>query len=455
MNFNEMKLAIYESYSNGEMSKEAATRLINSFENASIDHELDLALEAVNNAESSFMESAMQYSTGEVAQEVFEAEAKSFGEAVKKAWTAFKKWVKDIIDKIGKKISAIKAKFTGKDDKKLKITLPFNLTKMKKFVDDAVSHIKPPFDFADAWWDKVSNGDVKTILSSVGIAGAFTITIAERDKMLDALKDSLLKLNTKLNEIEAKGGDSKGIHVLRSIVSMANTVIISAASIIHKGSDVSKSITMDDTKEVHYDNAKYQAVSDMIDKRIEAVDTLKTQLDAADSKIGDAYSNLNNLTPDPNNSIYASAMTAYKAACADYDKLADQFANEKKAISSLNKGLIKLDDQMRKKCAKYISTVLTNSSGAIRSYISDANGLYRLAVKAKKHNNAKAVDEYSDLFKNSTRVITAYIDITKVALTDGADLGILDDKTISSYNSKMKTYDANVESLIDLFKSKL
>lgn len=50
MNFNEMKFAIYESYSNGKISKDTAIRLINSFEKASINNKLDTVFESVDNA---------------------------------------------------------------------------------------------------------------------------------------------------------------------------------------------------------------------------------------------------------------------------------------------------------------------------------------------------------------------------------------------------------------------
>lgn len=100
MSISEMKLAIYESYSNGEISKDTAIRLINSFEKASINNKLDTVFESVDNAESSFMETAIKYSTGEVSQEIFEAEAKSFADKIKDAWEAFKKWLKGLIGKI-------------------------------------------------------------------------------------------------------------------------------------------------------------------------------------------------------------------------------------------------------------------------------------------------------------------------------------------------------------------
>ena len=100
MSVSEMKLAIYESYSNGEISKDTAIRLINSFEESSINYKFNTIFESVDNAESSFMEAAIKYSVGDVSQEFFEAEAKSFVDKIKDAWEAFKKWLKGLIGKI-------------------------------------------------------------------------------------------------------------------------------------------------------------------------------------------------------------------------------------------------------------------------------------------------------------------------------------------------------------------
>lgn len=127
MNFNELKDAIHESLDNGSITESAATRLLDQFENADIDYELDVALNEAAMAESSFMESAVSYSTADESYDHFVTEAKTFADKVKKAWEAFKKWVKEIIQKLERKVEEFRAKLTGKST--LQVTLKYDLKK--------------------------------------------------------------------------------------------------------------------------------------------------------------------------------------------------------------------------------------------------------------------------------------------------------------------------------------
>lgn len=410
MNFNEMKLAIYESYSNGEITRDAASRLINSFENASIDHELDLALEAVDNAESSFMESAIQYSSGEVAQEVFEAEAKSFGDAVKKAWAAFKKWVTDIISKIGKKISDIVAKFTGKEDQKAKVKTPFNLDKMKKFIDDVVSHIKPPFDFADSWWDKIRNKDVPTIIATIGVGAGVTYTVAQRNKLLDGIKDSLMKLSTKLTEIEAKGGDTKGIHLLRSIVSVSNKVVLACATAIKTRSDgTARMNALDESKDAiskgkdaDAAHSEYTGMLGRLSYAKKDFAQLNDDIKQAEANCKEKLAALTNLTPDPNNGIYSAAVKAYAAAKAEHETLIKSFPILEKRVKDLQNDIVDFKNDDNAAASKAATAVCNLSAdlvlfghNAVRVCTLDSNVLCHSAIKAKKKND----NAYNDIVK--------------------------------------------------------
>lgn len=225
MNFSEMKRDIYESWKDGEITKDTAARLLISFESACIDHELDLAMEAVDNAESSFMESAMHYSSGESTQEVFEAEAKSFGDAVKKAWEAFKKWVKNIVEKIGKKLSEIKAKITG--DKGNKVYSKMPIDKIKSFTDKVISHLKPPYSDMEkaVFWSSISVGSGLFVMKQTGVLKEFKSEISE------GIHKNLIKIQDKLIEIEAKYPSNVVIKCLRPVISLCNSAI---ASIIIK-----------------------------------------------------------------------------------------------------------------------------------------------------------------------------------------------------------------------------
>lgn len=219
MNFNEMKFAIYESYKNGEMSKDTASRLMTTFENASIDHELDLAMEAVDSAEASFMESAVQYSNGDATQEVFEASAKSLGDKVKAAFQAFKKWVKDIIDKISKKILEMKAKLTGENQKT--VVLKYDLKKLNKTLDDTAAKLQK-YNPLDTWWKQLIG-----LAAGYGLV-AITISSDLRDSLVNGIRASLLKISNGLDAIEAKFGDTQIIKVLRPLINLANKAIMAA-----------------------------------------------------------------------------------------------------------------------------------------------------------------------------------------------------------------------------------
>lgn len=470
MNFNEMKLAIYESYSNGEITRDAASRLINSFENASIDHELDLALEAVDNAESSFMESAMQYSTGEVAQEVFEAEAKSFGDAVKKAWAAFKKWVKDIIDKIGKKISAIKVKFTSKEDPKAKVLVPFNLEKMKKFIDDAASHIKAPFDFADAWWDKIKSGDVPTILKTIGVAEAVNLTVLNRNKLLGSVKDSLMKISSKLNDIESKGNDTNGIHILRTVVSAANKVIMTCASAINTRSD--GIARMDAIDEIHSISNKvddrtkasddYKDIKDRLDSARSQLIGLTRELVDAEAKCKEKLAAITNLTPDPNNGIYAAAVKEYANAMREHESIMNSIPAVKKRVDDLKNGIKDYfndykdaSDNVMNAYSELNRDFFNYGSNAVRACVLDSNILCHSAIKAKKKND-QAYDGIVKLYKERISEAKATSTLTRDAIKDhirmfdGFKMSKIGTKYCNSILKKLDSYDAQIASVSKL-----
>lgn len=401
MNFNDMKYSIYESYKNGEMSKDAATRLLESFESASIDRDLDIALEAVESAQSSFMESAMSYKNGYESQAIFEKKAESLSDKVKAAWEAFKKWIKQMIDKISSKISQIKAKITGKEDQNKKIQLPFDLTKVEKFLSDCIDHIKPPYDF-QGWWDKFMNMPVLDLAKDVGIATGAIITIAQRNRILDGIKDKLMKLSAKLTDMEAKGADTKGIHILRSIISMVNGIVIKAASSIHTESDIEAGANVRAAK------GAVVAVSDeMKEKYPEYVKATKalaegnTLIKSADAALCDATrvivsckEKLDAISADDDS--YAQTLTMYQQAMDARDKVSRTAAATRARIKEINEILKNVDPDFI--CAQkaflaayqsYESAVFSDGMTAIRGAIMHANYLAHIANKCNKSRNEK------------------------------------------------------------------
>ena len=109
MDYMKLKLSIYESYGNGEMTSEACSHLIDSLD---MKYGESIAEEAAN-AENDFINASLKVFTESAGEDALTEAAKDFGAKIKAAWEKFKAWVKKIIDKIlnlGKKPEQQKAK---------------------------------------------------------------------------------------------------------------------------------------------------------------------------------------------------------------------------------------------------------------------------------------------------------------------------------------------------------
>lgn len=112
MDYMKLRLAIYESYGNGEMTSEACSHLIDSLD---MKYGESIAEEAAN-AENDFINASLKVFTESAGEDVLTEAAKDFGAKIKAAWEKFKAWVKKIIEKIlnlGKKPEQQKAKNSG------------------------------------------------------------------------------------------------------------------------------------------------------------------------------------------------------------------------------------------------------------------------------------------------------------------------------------------------------
>lgn len=94
--YNKLKLSVYESYSNNELTFEAANHLINKID----DMYADSLVNEMTAVENEFINTSLSVVTESAGMEVLTEAAKSFGEKVKALWAKFKAWVKTIIDKI-------------------------------------------------------------------------------------------------------------------------------------------------------------------------------------------------------------------------------------------------------------------------------------------------------------------------------------------------------------------
>lgn len=96
MNFNEMKLAIYESYTDGEISKVTCDKLI-----SSLDSRMgNICVKEMVNAENEFIRASISVVNESADYDYLTEAAKTFSEKVKAAWKKFKDWIKSIIDKL-------------------------------------------------------------------------------------------------------------------------------------------------------------------------------------------------------------------------------------------------------------------------------------------------------------------------------------------------------------------
>lgn len=109
MDYMKLKLAIYESYGNGEMTSEACSHLIDHLD----EKYGESIVEEAANAENEFINASLNVFTESACEEALTEAAKNFGAKVKAAWEKFKTWIKNIIAKIlglGKKPEQQKAK---------------------------------------------------------------------------------------------------------------------------------------------------------------------------------------------------------------------------------------------------------------------------------------------------------------------------------------------------------
>lgn len=449
MNFNEMKLAIYESYSNGEITRDAASRLINSFENASIDHELDLALEAVDNAESSFMESAMKYSTGDIAQEVFEAKATSLGNKVKKAWVAFKKWVKDIIDKIDAKIKSVMSKLTGDKKKvyqKAKFSFKFDLKGIKDDIDTANKKLKSQSlidTFHDPWWNGYYQRMMKR--SAVGFAAGFGITGAgyyvltgkARDDLVDAIRAGLFTLSNTLDKLEASATDSKFISFLRPAVNVANRAIMAAYPSIGSRREENNNeryrSTQASAAEMIKDYPDLKAIEDELNKLKEEQKAAEDKLNNTDRSDFNAHFN----AVDENIAIGRRIVNLETRLFNAYSKYN---AQQDMGIDNLARALF----------GQYVGMVIGASKTVIRSAMVDVKKI-AYSANPDKELLGKYISGADEVFKE---FYTTEDNVKKIQQMDpGRDA----DTVVKMYYRAKKTIDSykkSYDALIKVVKSK-
>ena len=398
MGLDNMKLTICESYKNGELSKDVASRLLSAFETASIDHELDLAMEAVDTAETSFMESAMQYSTGDASQEVFEASAKALGDKVKNAFQAFKKWVKEIIDKISKKILEMKAKLTGENPKT--VILKYDLKKLNKTLDDTAAKLQK-YNPLDTWWKQLIG-----LMAGYGVV-AVTISSDLRDSLVNGIRASLLKISNSLDTIEAKFGDTQIIKVLRPLINLANKAIIAAYPANPTKSDKAN-LDAYDAADNNLNN---------IDKNFAKAKEYANKIDDLRQKEQEVYNRMHG----------AGVTTAEMDSC-------------KKEIDKLDAEIKSNQDKMQEICSKYgtnYPNMINMATQAVGKYMGSRLNITYNVIRSSLVTMKKIV--YAKPYDTQKKDIHAMIDIIQHEAAEfAASSKMVDEYLRSAKNSKDK-----------------
>lgn len=132
MDFYELKSMIYEGASDGSISSEAALNLMNMIDSESSSY-MEEAISEMDLAESTFIETAIDYANGDAACAYFEKKAESFGQKVSNALAKFKKWVAELWNKLLTKLGARK--------REEKVSLPKAAVDLLKNIDKSLVDI--------------------------------------------------------------------------------------------------------------------------------------------------------------------------------------------------------------------------------------------------------------------------------------------------------------------------
>lgn len=132
MDFYELKSMIYEGASDGSISSEAALNLMNMIDSESSSY-MEEAISEMDLAESTFIETAIDYANGDAVCAYFEKKAESFGQKVSNALAKFKKWVAELWNKLLTKLGARK--------REEKVSLPKAAVDLLKNIDKSLVDI--------------------------------------------------------------------------------------------------------------------------------------------------------------------------------------------------------------------------------------------------------------------------------------------------------------------------
>ena len=298
MDYMKLKLAIYESYGNGELTSEACSHLI---DNLDVKYGESIAEEAAN-AENDFINASLNVFTESAGEEALTEAAKDFGAKIKAAWEKFKAWVKKIIDKIlnlGK----------GKVNKDTKIAVPKEALTAQKNGLKAIDKLKSAKNPAAV---------------AAAIAGIVTATAA-----IIKCKDLKKSLDKQTIEYEKFKEDQANL-----INKMKE-----AAEVAHKQYEYGiNAVTQHKNEELSSANNKIAAYKQIIDDLEKEFKQVNSELSETRSKLDSAGLNIDDLNDELNyrTQKYDKLKEKSRKDANDYE---DQIYSLKDEISDLEQKL--------------------------------------------------------------------------------------------------------------------
>lgn len=366
-------------------------------------------------------------------------ESGSFGDKVKKAWEAFKKWVKEIIDKITKKVAQFKEKIFGK--KEAKVTVKSDPKKVKNLLKDVNNHLNPSEDFNGSFWDKIKGK--AAIAAIVGVAGgAVTITAVEAHKHAEGIRDQLIQLNNKLQglkwsdklnpgkliededgyvigEEKSTAAQRAACTVLRGLISFAQSFLVSLLIITSKNDDAIRQVNDDKSR----DSSKSKENLDKWKAEIDAIRKEVDKIDADYTKV--LYSK------DSTMDQIRSFKKKYDEVCDKLDaKYKEGYDNSIDTSDAINKRY-DADEKLYEDLCAYR---FDHYNSIMRSYIVRLNILLRKAKKYCNLHDHTGLDSVTRDFKDTVTVARD----TGI----GANIGASDKYLKLSDDNRKKYHDA-------------
>ncbi len=298
MDYMKLKLSIYESYGNGELTSEACSHLIDHLDEK---YGESIAEEAAT-AENDFINASLNVFTESAGEEALTEAAKSFGAKVKAAWEKFTAWVKKIIEKIlglGK----------GKTNKDTKIEVPKEALIAQKNGLKAIDKLKSAKNPAAV---------------AAAIAGIVTATAA-----IIKCKDLKKSLDKQTIEYEKFKEDQANL-----INKMKE-----AAEVAHKQYEYGiNAVTQHKNEELSSANNKIAAYKQIIDDLEKEFKQVNSELSETRSKLDSAGLNIDDLNDELNyrTQKYDKLKEKSRKDANDYE---DQIYSLKDEISDLEQKL--------------------------------------------------------------------------------------------------------------------